>query len=173
MTTSSDLQRYLGVQDLKAEDIEANRAGNVSPRQAAIAKKHRSRTSSYLYIVFPMFLAATLFTAVTLYRQNHQPIVFLGPALVFVLWPIMFAVYAAFWRFPLLAGRKVVLVQGRATWVRFLATRGEYSVRMDGVAYRGFGRVDHTYQGVYLKMYVVPDGKIVVGIEPWVAQGSG
>jgi sulfite exporter TauE/SafE len=161
-----DFQHFLQLQDLTLEDIEANRAGTVSPHQAEIAAKHRRRTTSYVLVGVGTGFVGALFVAFTFYRQDHNPIGFLAPALAVVMGGIVYAIYAAVWRFPLLTGRNVEVVEGLADRIRYLSTRDEFDVLINGVTYTGFGRVDRTFDGLRLKMYVIPDRKIVVGIEP-------
>ena len=55
--------RYLETQGLRIEDLEANRAGTVSPRQAAIAATHRRKTTTGFVVGFGTFFVSALCVA--------------------------------------------------------------------------------------------------------------
>ena len=165
----SDLDRFLKLQNLKVEDVEANRAGKVSPRQAATVGARRGNVTTWLLLGFGGFFALALAAAITDYMQKKHFKAMILPAIAGTVGIIAYVVYAMFWRPPSaeeVAKQKVVTIQGVADSISYWPHKGFYDIKMNGVKYQGYTTMDPGYEGHKVKLHVIPESKLVVAMEP-------
>jgi hypothetical protein len=165
---SGSVESLLKLQDLKMEDLEANRAGRISPRQLDQVASHRNRWTAVLFTSVGAMIFTALLLAYVNYQKNHKPMVFIVPAIAVGIGLALYLVYVVFLRLPSgLADRKVTVIQAPFQHLLSVPTRSEYNVSLDGVVYRGLtGQLGDNLEGKTFKAYVVTEDKLIVAFEP-------
>jgi hypothetical protein len=162
-----DLDALLRAQELTKEDIEANRGGRVSERQAAQVTAHRRRLTMIPLTSIAGLLSLSTGLAIYDFVNKHHPIVFILPAISVVFSVAFYAFFALVLRLPRIDGREVNAVEGPVEGLLGISNRGGYVVRIKGVRYKGVATgLKPDLKGQVVRAYVVPGLAMVVAMVP-------
>jgi hypothetical protein len=166
--------------DFIPADLEANRAGLISPRQRELLRSRFTgtlRTGVYVGVVFGMIsiCAVALLTPGEFFHTSPSRDVVIG-CIVVLGWPVsalmaLAALLIIEWRKLMadLNGGRVLAVGGevrRHTWPRSIARRALY-ITVDGCRFRESERVYVAFKDVQrCTVYYTPHGKTILSAEP-------
>jgi len=167
----SDADRSLRVQRLKLEDIEANRAGRLSEREAARITAEGRKFRMNLWFGLLAFVGAATVTSLSIYSKQPKSAMFIVPAIALVaIIPIYFLALALFGKpDPDVAAGKVTVVQGSIQNLSVWPTRDGFTASIGGTEYKGLNALalgQSLRDGQNVKAYVLPNAKILVSVDP-------
>jgi hypothetical protein len=158
----------LKCQNLTRDDIAANRAGRVSPRQVAIIAAAARRRTIRVVAILGALVVTGAGLAMFDDSKKHDPTASVVIAATAIAVGLLFAAfYALVLRLPSkVAERKVTLVHAPVTGLIQSWARGEFVATIEGVRYIGFTGTLPDLRGKTVNAYVVADGRFVVAFEP-------
>ncbi|MEO8800607.1 MAG: hypothetical protein ABI551_22145 [Polyangiaceae bacterium] len=169
---SAVVQQALSIQGLALEDVEANRAGHVSPTQLGRLASVQGAGKITMSLMVFGGSALSIGFAINDYRQHGHLAVFIVPAVIIAFFAaIYFGVYRAF-RLPMpeeIAKARVTARRARVTASMIGANRGVYSVWLDGVRHTGCAASlsdDVRLKGRIVDAYIIAERKLVVALVP-------
>jgi hypothetical protein len=167
----SDLDRSLRIQRLKLEDIEANRAGSLSAREAARITAESRKFRVNLWFGLIAFVGAATVTSLSIYSKNPGPGMFWVPGIALIaIIPIYFLALAMFGKpDPDVTAGKVTAVKGAVEHLSVWPTRDGFTASIGGTQYKGLNALElgeSLRDGQTVKAYVLPNAKILVAVDP-------
>jgi hypothetical protein len=172
LTLPEPAQRALAAQGLTAADLDANRAGRVSPAQLARLGNVQKGGQATVYVLFGGGSVISVVTALFHYSQHGDAPIFVLPAIAIAFALVIYFLVYRRNRLPLPAeieNAKVTVMHARVGGSLIASARGVYNVWLDNVRYTGCATAlsdEVRKKDRVVDAYVIAERKLVVALVP-------